>query len=90
MRVFTIAWMAILLTFVISGGWVAATPVEITLDNPGATFVRTWSTGTMSADKYVSDYRFVTVSTAGGAMATYTPVIPYASGGNRPSLENGR
>jgi hypothetical protein len=48
-------------------------------DNPSATFVGTWSTGTSSADKYGSDYRFHSTA-AVSEPATWTASLP--SGGN--------
>ena len=88
--------MAALLAFAILGGSATASPVEIIIDNPSASFNVSWETGTASTDKYGSDYRFIGISTSGGATATYTPVIPstlddwhvyawYPQGTNRPT-----
>ncbi|MFN7141148.1 MAG: family 10 glycosylhydrolase, partial [Limisphaerales bacterium] len=49
--------------------------VEIIIDNPSATVVGTWSTGTSATDKYGSDYRFKSGVTP-GAYLQYTPNIP--------------
>lgn len=67
---------------------------DIIIDNTGATFVGTWSTGTASTDKYGSDYRYHTSGT-GSNKATYSPNIStagnyrvyawYPAGSNRPS-----
>ena len=70
--------------------------VEIIVDNPSASFVGAWQNGTMSTDKYGSDYQFIQVSTSGGSTATFTPDIPstsndwevhvwYPQGTNRPT-----
>jgi hypothetical protein len=68
---------------------------DIILDNPSADFsVGSWSSGTMSTDKYGSDYRFATaVSGIASAVATFRPTILtagfydvyvwYPQGGNR-------
>ena len=50
---------------------------DIVIDNPSATFVGTWSTGTSSTDKFGADYRFKAGGT-GSATATYTPTIAVA------------
>ncbi len=67
---------------------------DIIIDNTGASFVGTWSTGTASTDKFGSDYRYHTAGT-GSSTATYTPNIPttgsyrvyawYPAGSNRPT-----
>ncbi|MBP6963462.1 MAG: family 10 glycosylhydrolase [Armatimonadetes bacterium] len=70
-----ISWMvaAVLLTCLAIPAMCAQ---EVIIDNPGATFVGTWSTGTSATDKYGSDYRYCNQSTAGTNTATYTPNIP--------------
>ncbi len=65
---------------------------DIIIDNTGATFVGTWSSGTTSTDKFGSDYRYHTAGT-GSSTATYTPNLPtsgtyrvyawYPAGSNR-------
>lgn len=50
------------------------TTFEIVIDNPSATVVGTWSSGTGSADKFGSDYRFKNGGT-GAAYLQYTPNI---------------
>ncbi len=54
---------------------VGTPPSDIIIDNPQATVVGTWSTGTSAVDKYGTDYRYK--SGAGGAnYLQYTPGIP--------------
>ncbi len=73
-----------------------AAPIEIILDNPSATLVGTWATGTTASGRYGSDYYWCAQSTSGGRTATYTPSIPvtasdwevyswYPAGTNRPT-----
>ncbi len=50
---------------------VAAT--EYIVDNTGASFTGTWSTGTSSTDKYGSDYRYATTATSETATAKWAP-----------------
>ncbi|MDQ6630221.1 MAG: hypothetical protein M3Y82_00505 [Verrucomicrobiota bacterium] len=52
---------------------------SIVIDNPAASIVGSWSTGTMAVDKFGSDYRY---KSAGGGLGylQYTPTI--ASAGN--------
>ena len=53
-----------------------ATAGTILIDNVDATFTSNWSTGTSSADKYSTNYRFTTtVTDAVPATATFTPNI---------------
>jgi hypothetical protein len=67
---------------------------DIIIDNPSADFsVGSWSTGTMSTDKYGADYRFASVAGTVTAVATFRPTILtaglydvyvwYPIGGNR-------
>ncbi len=56
-------------TFVTSTG-----VADITIDNPSATIVGTWSTGTGATDKFGTDYQFKSGGT-GAAYAQYTPNI---------------
>ena len=59
----------------------AAQPVaDIIIDNPAATVVGSWSTGTSSADKFGSDYRFR--SQGGGSYLQFTPNIQTAGNYN--------
>ena len=53
---------------------------DIIIDNPQATVVGTWSTGTGAADKYGADYRFH--SQGGGNYLQYTPNIQTAGNYN--------
>ncbi|MDB6029348.1 MAG: hypothetical protein JWM68_5571 [Verrucomicrobiales bacterium] len=73
--------------------FVTATGIaDITVDNPAATVVGTWSTGSSATDKFGADYRFKSGGT-GAAYLQYTPNIAtpgdynvyswYAAGGNR-------
>jgi hypothetical protein len=56
---------------------VGSAPVDIIIDNPAATVVGSWSTGTSAADRFGSDYRYK--SGAGGAnYLQYTPNIAVA------------
>ena len=48
---------------------------EIILDNSSATFAGSWSTGTSSADKYGSDYRYASTAATVTRTATFTPNI---------------
>ncbi|MGI8966982.1 MAG: fibronectin type III domain-containing protein, partial [Limisphaerales bacterium] len=67
---------------------------DIIIDNTGATFVGTWSTGTIATDKYGTDYRYHGSGT-GANTATYSPNILvagnyqvyawYPQGSNRPT-----
>ncbi len=50
---------------------------SIIVDNPSATVVGTWSTGTSSTDKYGADYRFKNGG-SGSAYLKFTPSIPSA------------
>jgi hypothetical protein len=58
-------------------GYVGTAPVEIIVDNPAATVVGSWSTGTSSADKYGSDYRFASPG-SGAAYLEFRPNLPTA------------
>jgi Immunoglobulin domain len=51
---------------------------DILIDNPDASVVGTWSTGTSSADRYGADYRFHNNSGTGSEYLLYTPTIPQA------------
>ncbi len=51
-----------------------AAVADIIIDNPAANVVGTWSTGTSSADKYGSNYRFANMGT-GDAYVEYRPNI---------------
>jgi Purple acid Phosphatase, N-terminal domain/Fibronectin type III domain len=51
-----------------------ATVADIIIDNPSATVVGSWSTGTSSTDKFGSDYRFKNQGT-GAAYLQYIPNI---------------
>jgi len=51
-------------------------PGTITLDNTDATFTGSWTTGTMSTDKYGSDYRFTNGQATEDSTATWRPNIP--------------
>jgi N-acetyl-anhydromuramyl-L-alanine amidase AmpD len=55
------------------------TTTTIVKDNPSATFVGSWSTGTSAADKYGSDYRFKSTAPV-SEPATWTTSLP--SSGN--------
>jgi N-acetyl-anhydromuramyl-L-alanine amidase AmpD len=71
---------------------VGSPPADIIIDNPSATVVGTWSTGTSSVDKYGSDYRFKSAGN-GTSYLQYTPNVATAgyynvyewhpAGGNR-------
>ena len=47
---------------------------DIIIDNPSATIVGTWSTGTSATDKFGTDYRFKTQGT-GAAYSEFRPTI---------------
>lgn len=49
----------------------------IVVDNPSATVVGSWSTGSTATDKYGSDYRYIGPGT-GSSYLRYTPSIPSA------------
>ena len=55
---------------------------DIIIDNPSATFVGSWSTGTSSTDKYGADYRYCTTATTETKTATWTPNIAVAGNYN--------
>ena len=55
----------------------ASTGAEVIVDNPAATVVGTWSSGTGAADKFGADYRFKSGGT-GTAYLQFTPNIPSA------------
>ncbi|MBA4149187.1 MAG: fibronectin type III domain-containing protein [Verrucomicrobia bacterium] len=55
----------------------AAGVTEIIIDNPAATVVGSWSSGTGATDKYGTDYRFKSGVTPGSYLQ-YTPNIPAA------------
>jgi len=67
-------------------------PAGIVVDNPAATVVGTWSTGSSSTDKFGSDYRYKSGG-GGSSYLKYTPTIAtagdyqiyewHAQGGNR-------
>ena len=54
---------------------VGTPPSDIIIDNPQATVVGSWSTGTSAADRYGSDYRYKS-GAGGGSYLQYTPGIP--------------
>jgi len=58
----------------------ATTPAyaNVIVDNPAATFVGSWSTGTSSTDKYGADYRYCTTAATETKTATWTPNLPYS------------
>jgi len=58
-------------TFTTTGGVVP----DIIIDNPAASFTGTWSTGTSSADKYGSDYRYTNTATYEQYTAIWRPSI---------------
>jgi len=53
------------------------TNVEVIVDNNSAAVVGSWSTGTISADKYGPDYRYKTQG-SGASYLQFTPSIPEA------------
>jgi len=59
---------------------VVTTPAttDYIIDNPQATFTGTWSTGTMSVDKYGSDYRYIGTQTTETGTAVWRPNIEVA------------
>lgn len=60
----------------VSGVYQFTTAGESILDNPSATFTGDWTEGTMSTDKYSTNYRFAsTVSGAPTATATWRPKL---------------
>jgi len=88
--------LALLLAVMSCSVVAAATPVEIIIDNPSASMVGEWTTGTMATNKYGTNYYYCFLSTSGGNSATYTPNIPvtsadwaaytwYPNGTNRPT-----
>ncbi|MDQ6632081.1 MAG: N-acetylmuramoyl-L-alanine amidase [Verrucomicrobiota bacterium] len=88
-------WSAL---YSLGGSWkneTAAAPVaDIILDNPAATLVGTWSTGTSATDKYGADYVYRGQG-GGSSYAQYTPAIGtpgnyqiyewHPQGSNRPT-----
>lgn len=75
---------------------IATADTEIIIDNPNASLVGEWETGTMTLTRYGDDYYYCFVMTGGGSSATYTPSIPttasnwqvytwYPAGSNRPT-----
>ena len=60
---------------------VGTPPSEIIIDNPGATVVGSWSTGTSSVDKYGSDYRYKSGG-GGSSYLQYSPNISTAGNWN--------
>ncbi len=70
--------------------------VEIVIDNPNATMVGAWTTGTSTLTRYGEDYYYSPQSLTGTKSATYLPFIPaasadwgvytwYPAGSNRPT-----
>ena len=69
---------------------------DIVKDNPTASFVGTWFTGTSSTDKYGADYSYCTTATTETKTATWTPKIDisgyytvyvwYPQGSNRSTM----
>ena len=59
-------------TFTTTSGDVVA---DIIIDNPAATLVGSWSTGTSSTDKYGTDYYYCTTATSETKSARWTPTI---------------
>lgn len=59
---------------------VVTTPVvsDIVVDNVSATFSGAWSTGTSSADKYGTDYRYATTAATETATAIFRPSLEAA------------
>lgn len=59
----------------------ATTPVsfDIIVDNPAATVVGSWSSGTSAADKYGSDYRYKAGAAGGPNYLQFTPNVPAAA-----------
>ncbi len=73
-----------------------STPGPLVIDNPAAAYTGSWVLTSLSADKYGSDYRYVSgVAGAATATATFTPNLPsagyysvyiwYPQGSNRPT-----
>jgi hypothetical protein len=58
----------------VSGVYQFTTAGTIIVDNPSATFTGTWTEGTLSADKYSTNYQYAT-SGASPATATWRPNI---------------
>ncbi len=56
---------------------VATTPyaTDIVVDNPAATYVGSWFTGTATTDKYGADYRYITTQATETATATFRPTM---------------
>jgi len=77
-------------TFTTTSGDVVA---DIIIDNPDATLIGSWSTGTSSTDKYGTDYNYCTTAASETKSARWTPSIItagnydvyvwYPQGGNR-------
>jgi len=67
-----------------ASGYAGVAPVEIILDNPAATVVGSWSTGTSSTDKYGNNYRFASPG-AGAAYLEFRPTL--ATAGNYQVFE---
>jgi len=69
---------------------------DIAMDNPTATYVGTWFTGTASPDKYGADYQYCTTAATETKTATWTPKIDisgyytvyvwYPQGANRSTM----
>jgi len=51
---------------------------DIVVDNPAATYVGSWFTGTSSSDKYGADYNYCTTAATETKTATWTPKIDVA------------
>ncbi len=49
-------------------------PADIIIDNPAASYVGTWSTGTASTDKYGTDYRYKGPG-SGSGLAMFIPYV---------------
>ena len=50
-----------------------APPLDIIIDNPAATVVGSWTNGTMSDDKYGSDYYYTSTKGSGAAYVEFRP-----------------
>lgn len=55
----------------------AAIP-DIVIDNPQATFIESWASGTSATDKYGADYRYASAGILPVRYAYYTPNLPVA------------
>lgn len=59
---------------------VALRDCEWVVDNPGATFAGTWTTGTTAAGRYGADYRYIATGGTGTNTATWAFTAPETGG----------